>query len=118
MSAYHRGGQSALSYNRMEFIDDRSVSELLMNTAVSWFREEGMEFVHGPLGFTNLDTQGLLIEGFEFLPSIASVYHRDYYKDHFEAMGWPETKVTMRFWVIGAVCGFLGLLLALAGGNI
>lgn len=37
---------------------------------------------------------------------------------HLEASGWPETKVTMRFWVIGAVCGFLGLLLALAGGAI
>jgi len=37
---------------------------------------------------------------------------------HLEASGWPEVKVTMRFWVIGAVCGFLGLLLALAGGNI
>lgn len=37
---------------------------------------------------------------------------------HLEASGWPETKVTMRFWVIGAVCGFLGLLLALAGGSI
>ncbi len=37
---------------------------------------------------------------------------------HLEASGWPETKVTMRFWVIGAVVGFLGLLLALAGGNI
>lgn len=37
---------------------------------------------------------------------------------HFEALGWPETKVTMRFWVIAQVCGFLGLLLALAGGSI
>lgn len=37
---------------------------------------------------------------------------------HLEASGWPETKVTMRFWVIGAVAGFLGLLLALAGGAI
>lgn len=37
---------------------------------------------------------------------------------HLEATGWPETKVTMRFWVIGAVCGFLGLLLAFAGGAI
>lgn len=37
---------------------------------------------------------------------------------HLEAVGWPETKVTMRFWVIGAVFGFIGLLLALAGGNI
>lgn len=37
---------------------------------------------------------------------------------HLEAMGWPETKVTMRFWIIGQVVGFIGLLLALAGGTI
>lgn len=37
---------------------------------------------------------------------------------HLEAKGWPETKVTMRFWVIGAVFGFVGLILALTGGNI
>ena len=37
---------------------------------------------------------------------------------HFEASGWPETKVTMRFWVIGGVSGFIGLLLALVGGYI
>jgi phospho-N-acetylmuramoyl-pentapeptide-transferase len=37
---------------------------------------------------------------------------------HLEAIGWPETKVTMRFWVIGQVAGFVGLLLAVAGGNI
>lgn len=37
---------------------------------------------------------------------------------HLEAKGWPETKVTMRFWVIGCVAGFLGILLALGGGNI
>ena len=37
---------------------------------------------------------------------------------HLEAIGWPETKVTMRFWVIGQVCGALGLILALAGGYI
>ncbi len=37
---------------------------------------------------------------------------------HLEAIGWPETKVTMRFWVIGCVAGFMGLLLALSGGHI
>lgn len=37
---------------------------------------------------------------------------------HLEAIGWPETKVTMRFWVIGSVAAFAGVLLALAGGNI
>jgi phospho-N-acetylmuramoyl-pentapeptide-transferase len=37
---------------------------------------------------------------------------------HLEAIGWPETKVTMRFWIIAAVCSFVGIMLALAGGNI
>jgi len=37
---------------------------------------------------------------------------------HLEASGWPETKVTMRFWVIAAVAAFLGVVLAVAGGNI
>ncbi len=40
------------------------------------------------------------------------------YHHHLEASGWPEVKVTMRFWVIGAIFGFIGLLLALAGGHI
>lgn len=37
---------------------------------------------------------------------------------HFEATGWPEAKVTMRFWVIGQVCGSIGIIVALAGGYI
>jgi phospho-N-acetylmuramoyl-pentapeptide-transferase len=37
---------------------------------------------------------------------------------HFEAIGWPETKVTMRFWLLGNVAGVIGLILALSGGNI
>ncbi len=37
---------------------------------------------------------------------------------HLEAMGWPETKVTMRFWVIASVAGFTGIILALGGGHI
>lgn len=87
--------------NRIEFIDDYEVSETLINTAIEWFREQKMEYVHGPLGFTNLDTQGLLIEGFDYLPSIASVYHLPYYKDHFEKFGfekendWVEFRLTI-----------------------
>jgi len=87
--------------NRIEFIDDYEVSKKLFQTAIDWFKEQKMEFVHGPLGFTNLDTQGLLIEGFEYLPSIASVYHLPYYKDHFDKLGfekendWIEFRLTI-----------------------
>jgi phospho-N-acetylmuramoyl-pentapeptide-transferase len=37
---------------------------------------------------------------------------------HFEAMGWPETKVTMRFWVVGQIAGVVGLIMAILGGHI
>ncbi len=87
--------------NRMEFIDDFEVSSALMDAAVSWLKQKGMDTVHGPLGFTNLDTQGMLVEGFDQLQSIASVYHHPYYKDHFEQMGfekerdWVEFRLTL-----------------------
>jgi len=87
--------------NRIEFIDDYEVSEKLINTSIDWFKEQKIEYIHGPLGYTNLDTQGLLIEGFDYLPSIASVYHLPYYKDHFEKLGfekendWIEFRLTI-----------------------
>ncbi len=87
--------------NRIEFIDDIEVSEKLIQTASDWFRQQGMEYIHGPLGFTNLDTQGLLVDGFDYLPSIASVYHLPYYKEHFEKLGfekendWIEFRLTI-----------------------
>lgn len=70
---------------------------------------------------------GLLfvVEAGSSLIQIASkkLFHRKIFisapiHHHFEAIGWPETKVTMRFWVIAQVCGFVGLLIALAGGSI
>ena len=49
-----------------------------------------MEKIHGPLGFTNLDNQGLLIDGFDYLPSIASVMHFPYYQHHIEKLGFRK----------------------------
>jgi len=86
---------------RTEFIDDFEVSAGLFKEAETWLSSKGMEFVHGPLGFNNLDLQGLLIEGFDHLPSIASVYHLPYYQTHFEKLGyekendWVEFRLTL-----------------------
>ncbi|MFV0345157.1 MAG: N-acetyltransferase [Bacteroidales bacterium] len=88
-------------FSRIEFIDDFKVSELLLNTAIEWLREKGCNQIVGPLGFTNFDNQGLLIEGFEHLPSIASVYHKPYYQQHFEKLNfhkdidWIEFRLTV-----------------------
>jgi GNAT superfamily N-acetyltransferase len=86
---------------RMEFINDMEVASALFKTAEDWLRVQGMETVEGPLGFTNLDTQGLLIEGFGHLQSIASVYHHPYYQEIFTALGyqkeidWLEFRLTI-----------------------
>ncbi len=87
--------------SRIEFIDDEAVSNRLFGEAETWLKLQGMNEVQGPLGFTNLDTQGLLIEGFDHLQSIASVYHLPYYQNHFMRLGyekeidWLEFRLTI-----------------------
>lgn len=94
-------GQKNARFTRLEFIDDKEVSAALIRTAETWARELGMNTIQGPLGFTNLDHQGMLVEGFDHLPSIASEYHLPYYKEHIEALGyakeidWLEFRLTI-----------------------
>ncbi len=94
-------GENAGRFTRAEFMDDRAVTEALFDAAEKWLKEKGVNKVYGPLGFTNLDTQGMLVEGFEHLPSVASVYHLPYYQDHLERLGyhkhidWVEFRLTM-----------------------
>ncbi len=83
-------GKDLGRFTKLEFFDDKEVFRILMDEAVSWMKEKGMKTVHGPLGFTNLDNQGLLIEGFEYLPSVASVYHHPYYQKHIEDYGFQK----------------------------
>ena len=84
-----------------EFYDDKEVFEALIKTVGDFGKKNGMEFIHGPLGFTNLDKQGLLVEGFDYLQAVGSVYHKPYYKEHFERLGfekendWLELRVTI-----------------------
>lgn len=88
-------------FTRFEAIDDREVIKALMDTAEGWLKEKNIQVIHGPLGFVNLDHQGLLIEGFDHLPSIVSSYHMPYYREHLEALGykkeldWIEFRLTI-----------------------
>lgn len=93
--------RTAGRFTRLEFIDDAEVVDTLLTTAENWIRSKGMTEIEGPLGFTNLDHQAMLIEGFDHLPSIASEYHRAYYKAHLERLGyakeidWIEFRITI-----------------------
>jgi hypothetical protein len=94
-------GEKLGRFSRLEFIEDDEVFLALMDTAVQWLKEKGMEKAHGPLGFSNLDTQGMLIEGFDHIQSVASVYHLPYYKGCMEKYGfekendWVEFRLTL-----------------------
>ena len=81
-------GEKYGRFSRTEFIDDFEVSASLFKIAEDWVKQQGMSGIRGPLGFTNLDLQGLLIEGFEYMPSIGSIYHHPYYLAHFEKSGY------------------------------
>lgn len=82
-----------------DFIDDREVSKALMDKVEEFGRKYGMESVVGPLGFTDFDPEGLLIEGFDQLSTMALIYNYPYYVDHIDSMGfqkdadWIEYKI-------------------------
>ncbi len=90
-------GKKYVRFTKPEFIDDPEVADALIAKVEEIGREAGMTEIHGPLGFTNLDTQGLLIEGFEEMQSVASVYHLPYYKDHFDRMGFEKENDWLEF---------------------
>lgn len=90
-------GREMGRFTRLEFIDNKDVSALLIKTAEDWLISKGVEAIHGPLGFTNFDNQGLLIEGFDYLPSVASVMHFPYYKQHIEELGYEKENDWLEF---------------------
>ncbi len=83
----------------MDFVDDREVSSALIRKVEEFGREKGMDTVVGPLGFTDFDPEGLLVEGFDRESTMALRYNYPYYKDHIEALGfakdvdWVECRV-------------------------
>ena len=82
-----------------DFIDDLEVSKALLDTVVTWGKERGMDGLNGPVGFTDFDHEGLLLEGYEHLAVMASLYNYPYYVKHVEAYGltkeadWIELQV-------------------------
>jgi len=70
-----------LRFGWFDSIKDEQVSKALFEAVEAWGREEGMETLTGPLGFTDLDPEGLMIEGFEEIPTVASNYNKDYYQE-------------------------------------
>lgn len=70
-----------------DFIDDYEVFKSLLDAVAEWGRSKGMERLNGPVGFTDFDHQGLLIEGFDYNSPMASLYTYPYYVAHYERYG-------------------------------
>ena len=73
-----------------DFIDDIEVSKALLQSVEDWAKAKGYNQLEGPLGFTNLDKMGMLIEGFQYLPTITSLYNFEYYPKHMEELGYRK----------------------------
>ena len=85
----------------IDFIDDPEVSSALIKAVEDWGKERGMTHIAGPLGFTDFDAEGMLIEGFDQLSTMATIYNYPYYPKHMERMGfekradWVEFQMTV-----------------------
>ena len=99
--AAQRWGHNYMRFGWLDFIDDIEVLKVLMAAVEGWAKEEGTEGVQGPLGFTDLDREGMLVEGFEERATLATYYNYPYYPKYLAALGyikdvdWVEYEFTI-----------------------
>ncbi len=83
-------GKNTARFSRFDFIDDEEVSSALIETVEKWARNKSAVEIHGPLGFTDMDPEGMLIDGFDELATIAAIYNYPYYRNHIEKLGYQK----------------------------
>ena len=88
--ANEKWGTNRLRFTQVDFIDDAEVSSALFETVENWARELGCSAVHGPLGFTDMDREGMLIEGFDRRSCFFTYYNHPYYMRHMAALGYVK----------------------------
>jgi hypothetical protein len=93
---YH---QKRLRFNRIDMIDDIAVTKTIMQTLSAWAMEKGMNELVGPLGFSDQDKEGMLVEGFEKKNMFVTLYNSPYYVEHMKQLGfkvdvtWVEKRI-------------------------
>lgn len=94
-----RWGRQEVRFGWIDFIDDLEVSRALLDAVEQWGRQRGMNRMVGPLGFTDLDPEGMLTEGYDQLSTLCTIYNYPYYPQHMAQLGleketgWVERKV-------------------------
>jgi len=87
----HRANESwncqSVRFGWLDFVDDIEVSTALLDAVADWGRQKGMKQIVGPLGFTDMDPEGMLIWGFDQIGTMSTIYNYPYYPEHMERMG-------------------------------
>ncbi len=89
-TANEKWGQKRVRFTRFDSIDDQEVANALFSAVENWAREKGMEEVVGPLGFSDLEREGLLIEGFDKMSTFEEQYNFPYYQKLIENLGYEK----------------------------
>ena len=94
-------GKNAIRFTRFDFIDDFEVSKALFDAVVNWGKQQEKTTIMGPIGFTDMDHEGMLVEGFDQLNMSITFYNHPYYAVHMERLGlqkdidWIEYKISV-----------------------
>ncbi len=83
-------GTNRMRFSQVDFIDDPAVSDALFAAVEEWAREKGCTQVHGPLGFCDMDREGMLVEGFDRRSMFITYYNHPYYNDHLTRLGYGK----------------------------
>jgi GNAT superfamily N-acetyltransferase len=93
--------QEHARFGWFDVIDDQDVTKALLDAVETWAKAKGMNALKGPLGFTDLDHEGMLVDGFNEMGTFATIYNYPYYSKHMENLGfrkdvdWKEFQITM-----------------------
>ncbi|MBQ1827682.1 MAG: N-acetyltransferase [Prevotella sp.] len=74
----------------IEFVDDEEVSRALVDAVAQWGRSFGMDAIEGPMGITDFDKEGMLVEDFNLTGTMNTIYNPAYYPRHMEALGFRK----------------------------
>ncbi|WP_287826938.1 N-acetyltransferase [Bacteroides sp.] len=91
--------EKTVRFGWIDFYDDIEISKALLETVEKWGKERGMKKIQGPLGFTDFDAEGMLVDGFDQLSTMATIYNYPYYPVHLKELGfekdvdWVEFKI-------------------------
>ncbi len=88
--ANKRWQRSNVRFSLIEFVDDAAVSAALIDAVATWGRSFGMNVMEGPLGVTDFDKEGMLVEDFHLTGTMSTIYNPDYYPRHMEALGFKK----------------------------